>query len=152
MLETRTSEPVFCARGCLGTKTGRPVFVLPEDVKEELDLALCAACGKGTCTLCRAPAPHGETEGVCAVQGEAEREEIRYVRLSGRSGWRCCESCGMMVSRDVGCSHVVCRYDCGPWEGGRLLVLILIFTMLIFGMIGVGMMFGWRFEQNSGLQ
>lgn len=101
---------MFCSRGCVSEKNGRAVFVLPEDVKEELDLALCSACGKGTCTLCRAPAPHGEAEGECAVKGEAEREEIRYVRLSGRSGWRCCEACGMMVSRDVGCSHVVCRY------------------------------------------
>ncbi|KAL0635822.1 hypothetical protein Q9L58_005256 [Maublancomyces gigas] len=67
VLEARTTEPVFCSRGCVSGKSGRAVFVLPEDVKEELDLALCSACGKGTCTLCRAPAPHGEAEGMWDV-------------------------------------------------------------------------------------
>lgn len=121
VLEKRTVDPVFCSRGCMkdlkdleeGEEEGvqRAMFILPEDIKEEEDLAVCRKCGLGTCTLCRKPAPHkkGGKEGGCDV-GEEEREEIRYKRLSGRSGWRCCEACGMMVSRDVGCAHVVCRY------------------------------------------
>lgn len=87
----------------------RRVFILPEDIKEEEDLAMCRSCRKGTCTLCKKPAPHKGGAQACEVKSEEEKEEIRYMRLSGRSGWRCCDSCGMMVSRDVGCSHVVCR-------------------------------------------
>lgn len=122
VLEKRTNDPVFCARGCTrarreGEEEGpegfvperKPIFILPEDIKEEEDLALCRTCKKGTCTLCKKPGPHIEGGEKCAVEGDDEKEEIRYMRLSGRNGWRCCEACGMMVSRDVGCSHVVCR-------------------------------------------
>lgn len=121
VLEKRTADPVFCGRGCMRAPrkgetdadagaAGRAVFILPEDIKEEEDLAMCSACGKGTCTLCMRPAPHVDGGESCGVGGEEDREEIRYTRLSGRSGWKCCGACGMMVSRDVGCSHVVCRY------------------------------------------
>lgn len=121
-LERRTNDPIFCARGCIkdGLNAGhlepgikKEFFITPEEIKEEEDLAVCGKCKGGTCTLCKMPAPHAP--GECEIEDEAEKEEIRYKRLSGKNGWRCCDSCGMMVSRDVGCAHVVCRCGNDVW-------------------------------------
>lgn len=118
VLERRTNDPIFCSRGCIkdgdavvimGAGLDTKWFITPEEIKEEEDLAICGRCKGGTCTLCKMPAPH--VAGECRVLDEAEKEEIRYKRLSGKNGWRCCDSCGMMLSRDVGCAHVVCRYE-----------------------------------------
>ncbi|RPB13671.1 hypothetical protein P167DRAFT_92366 [Morchella conica CCBAS932] len=120
VLEKRTNDPIFCSRGCikdgdveLDAGLDTKWFITPEEIREEEDLAICGKCKGGTCTLCKMPAPHIAEE--CGIPDEAEKEEIRYKRLSGKNGWRCCDSCGMMLSRDVGCAHVVCRCGNDVW-------------------------------------
>jgi hypothetical protein len=112
LLEIRTPDPIFCST-C--KSAGKNVFIPPEEIEEEKDLAMCSNCHHGTCTLCKKPAPHGDGRP-CDIQGDEERQDIRYQRLSGRSGWRRCDRCGMMVSRDAGCSHVVCRFVSLVWS------------------------------------
>lgn len=106
LLENRTLDPIFCFSCKPG---GKRVFIPPEEIDEEKDLAICSKCKRGTCTLCKKLAPHDGSHP-CEIKKDEERQDIRYQRLSGRSGWRRCDRCGMMVSRDAGCSHVVCRF------------------------------------------
>lgn len=106
ILAERTSDPIYCAH-C--KSLGRQVFIPPEEINEEEDSAVCSTCFQGTCTLCKRSNPHTSTNP-CPIESDENKQEIRYQRLSGRAGWRCCEGCGMMVSRDVGCAHVVCRF------------------------------------------
>jgi hypothetical protein len=107
VLAVKTANPIHCGRGCL--VDGKAVFIPQEDIREEQDLAICRICKGGTCTLCKKPAPHGDLNK-CEIEEDEARQDIRYQRLSGRSGWKRCEGCEMMVSRDIGCSHVVCRF------------------------------------------
>ncbi|KAF8249972.1 hypothetical protein K440DRAFT_192598 [Wilcoxina mikolae CBS 423.85] len=123
-----TSNPVDCVH-CKR-------WVLPEDINEDLETAVCnpshGGCGGKTCVVCRGeahpqpPAPAVEPNsrkarkamrklGVgCTKVSEKERVEIRFKRLVGREGWRPCGKCGWMLSRDTGCCEVVCR--CGNYE------------------------------------
>lgn len=123
-----TSNPVDCVH-CKR-------WVLPEDINEDLETAVCnlshGGCGGKTCVVCRGEAhplpPASAVEpnsrkarkamrklgAGCTKVTEKERVEIRFKRLVGREGWRPCGKCGWMLSRDTGCCEVVCR--CGNYE------------------------------------
>ncbi|KAG0644208.1 hypothetical protein HOY80DRAFT_181101 [Tuber brumale] len=111
ILAERTSDPIYCAH-C--RSLGKQVFIPPEEISEEEDSAVCSTCFQGTCTLCKRNNPH-TISNPCSIESDESKQEIRYQRLSGRAGWRSCEGCGMMVSRDVGCAHVVCRCGQDVW-------------------------------------
>lgn len=109
-----TPNPVDCAH-CSR-------WILPEDISEEAETGYCnplygGGCGGRTCVVCLEAAHEKWTkwaEVVCTGVPEKERGEVRFRRLVGREGWRECGKCGWTLSRDLGCSEVVCR--CGNYE------------------------------------
>ncbi len=71
-------------------------FIPPDKIAN--DRGECTACGKWTCTICKA-ASH---KGTCS----REPARRRALALAKRQGWQRCYSCKMVVELEAGCNHI----------------------------------------------
>ncbi|KAI1354430.1 hypothetical protein F5Y01DRAFT_15842 [Xylaria sp. FL0043] len=103
-------NPLYCHHRDCGA------FIPPRRIFR--GVGTCRKCGRNTCDNCRRAAH----EGRCTV-GQGEDEMLmEYLGFAYDNGWGQCSSCGQVVTRDEGCSHITCRcgadfcYFCGASE------------------------------------
>ncbi|OAR05729.1 hypothetical protein LLEC1_03457 [Akanthomyces lecanii] len=106
-VEFTTPNRLYCAnKRC-------SAFIIPANIA--VDRGSCTACGRATCTICKA-AGH---RGICS-RDSAKR---RTMALAKRERWQKCYGCKTVVELGSGCNRITCRcgkhfcYLCGKrWK------------------------------------
>ncbi|CAI0414840.1 unnamed protein product [Linum tenue] len=80
--------------------------------------ANCPWCRRAFCVRCRVPW-HSRMDCGKYQRSKAKREDKMVVELAKANRWKRCPGCRMYVSKQSGCSHIICRcraefcYICG---------------------------------------
>ena len=91
-IEMDTVDRTYCSDPTCST------FIHANTIKA--DTAVCPACTKVTCALCKAPQHQGDCPQDVALQG--------VLALAESNGWQRCIQCGRLVELNFGCYHMTC--------------------------------------------
>jgi hypothetical protein len=90
--ELDSHDRIYCAEKTCST------FIGAADISGDGATGTCSACGKVTCTICKAVSQPDGCEPDASMSNELQQ--------AGQEGWKRCRECRMVVEREDGCPHM----------------------------------------------
>lgn len=114
-------QTFYCPNGQCGTRIELP----SGECSRSLRKTECPECREAFCFRCQSRWHEGQTCAQFAHASGAAALDRALEKLAKRSNWRRCPKCRIVVERDAGCRHIICRcgyefcYKCGrEWRNG----------------------------------
>lgn len=114
-------QTFYCPNGKCATRIELP----SRECSRSLRKTDCPECKEAFCFRCQSPWHEGQSCAQFAHVSGAAALDKALQKLAKRSNWRRCPKCRIVVERDEGCRHIMCRcgyefcYQCGrEWRNG----------------------------------